>query len=533
MHAQWLLLLLVTSFGTAVAQQPASEPPKPAGDGAARRPFTRCVERDDGGQLDVLIATYSKGDATLTLHGAVHVADPEHYRDLQQRFTTFDALLYELVAEAGLRPYPEMEHDDSHILSLLQGGMARGLGLVEQMTHVDYRRPNFVHADLTDEQWEEALEKAGSNLLFEMMSAVPSLDADRDAESKLRKQDFVAAARRGTAAQEMRIAFARVIAEPEAERRHPTVIIEARNERCLDVLQEQLAAGKKKLGIYYGAAHMEHIERRLLEDLGWQRTGEEWVTAWDNRASRFPPVEKGLQQKRYRARQDVDALTDALRTWTKVNAGQAPSWDLLRKAQQDGRLPGCADGVDPWGRAYELGVQKSWCEVRCLGSDGATDDDIVGDRVRTGAPGWLERLFGADDARDEPRQHVAKTRVEQCDEQRREYDAAVARARARKSNSRVGDWLDTVVERVLEQQALALARTQVLVVLMAAEQYRLRHRRVPELRELGDAARLRDDPWGNGVRIVVTASGDIDVRSNGPDGKPGTADDVVADTKRK
>ena len=46
--------------------------------------------------------------------------------------------------------------------------------------------------------------------------------------------------------------------------------------------------------------------------------------AWDNRASRFPPAEKGLQQKRYRARQDVDALTEALRSWAKANPGQEP-----------------------------------------------------------------------------------------------------------------------------------------------------------------------------------------------------------------
>ncbi|HEU4417779.1 MAG TPA: hypothetical protein VFT55_02510, partial [Planctomycetota bacterium] len=363
----------------------------------ARRPFVRCVERDDGGHLDLLIATYKKGDATLTLHAALHVADPEHYRDLQQRFTAFDALLYELIAEAGLRPHPEMEFDDSDPLSLLQGGMARGLGLVEQFGHVDYRRANFVHADLTDEQWEEALEEAGSSELRELFSVGSPPDPDRDAERRLRKLDVVAAARRGTAVHELRIVFARVLAAPDGDRRHPTVIIEARNERCLEVLLQQLAAGKKKLGIYYGAAHMEHIERRLLKDLGWQRTGEEWVTAWDNRASRFPPVEKGLQQKRYRARQDVDALTDALRKWTKANPKQAPSWDLLRKAQPHGKLPGRADGVDPWGRPYELGVQKRSYEVRCLGSDGAsaTDDDIVGERVRAEAPNWLERLFGA------------------------------------------------------------------------------------------------------------------------------------------
>lgn len=441
----------------------------------------RFVERDDGGQLDLLVATYRKGDATVTLHAALHVADPEHYQELQRRFTAFDALLYELVAEADLRPHPEMERDDSDLFSQLQGGFGRGLGLVEQVAHIDYRADNFVHADLTDEQWEEALERAGSSLLGEVFSLGAPPEPDREAESKRRKEDFVAALRRGSASHELRVSFARLMAEAEGQRRHPTVIIEARNERCLEVLAQQLAAGNKKLGIYYGAAHMEHMERRLLRDLGWQHTGEEWVMAWDNRRERFPAVEKGGQQKRYRARKDVDALSAALAAWAKEHAGKTPTWGTLRKLQPDGKLPGRADGVDPWGRGYELRTKSGGSEVRCAGPDGAldTEDDLTGENMRVSKPGFFERLFPHPLA--------------------------------------VGDALAAADRTMAEIQATRLC----------AEAMGFRHslRRDPTLADLDDAPSL--DPWRKPYRLTIDADGSVEVRSDGPDRKQGTVDDIV------
>lgn len=343
-----------------------------------RRPFMRFVERDDGGRLDVLVAAYQKGDASLVLHAAIHVADPEHYAELQRRFAAFDALLYELVADPGLRPHPGMALDDGDWFSRLQGGFGRGLGLVEQVAHVDYRPANFVHADFTAEQWEQALERAGSSLVGQLMAVGAPGEPDRDAEATQRKEDFVGALRRGQGAHELRLAFARLMAQPDGHRRHPSVIIEGRNERCLEVLAGELAAGRTKLGIYYGAAHMEHLERRLVQDLGWTPAGEEWITAWDCRASRFPPAEKGLQQKRFRARTDLEALAAALAGWLAANAGAVPTWAALRTAH-GGRLPGRADGLDPWGRDYVLRATDGGFAVQCLGSDGVLDtpDDVL------------------------------------------------------------------------------------------------------------------------------------------------------------
>ena len=136
-----LLLTTASAQETSVATA-ASEP----------RAFMRLVENEDGGFLQVLVATYQRLDATVTLFGCVHVADRQFYEGMQQRFEACDALLYELIAEADLRPYPDMPRGDDHWITMVQDGMGSGLLLHEQFECMDYRMDNFVHADMTDEE---------------------------------------------------------------------------------------------------------------------------------------------------------------------------------------------------------------------------------------------------------------------------------------------------------------------------------------------------------------------------------------------
>ena len=59
-----------------------------------------------------------------------------------------------------------------------------------------------------------------------------------------------------------------------------SVIIGDRNKACLKVLIEQTKAGKKKLGIFYGAAHFPDMEKDMLK-MGYKKTGHRWLSAWD------------------------------------------------------------------------------------------------------------------------------------------------------------------------------------------------------------------------------------------------------------
>ena len=62
-----------------------------------------------------------------------------------------------------------------------------------------------------------------------------------------------------------------------------TLLIEDRNQAALKVFQTEMANGKRKMALFYGAAHMPDFEKRLLEDYGLKRDKVEWVTAWDLR----------------------------------------------------------------------------------------------------------------------------------------------------------------------------------------------------------------------------------------------------------
>ncbi|MFT4511436.1 MAG: hypothetical protein ACI89X_003238 [Planctomycetota bacterium] len=369
-------LILIPMLALLASSLPAQKPTDSEKD--APRQFMRFLENDEGGFLQVLVATYKSGDRTLKLYGCVHVAERSFYEGMQKNFEKHDALLYELIADPDVRPFPEMETGGEHWLSMVQDGMGSGLALQGQFACMDYRMKNFVHADMTEDEWADALDEAGKSEFGELMSN-PFVEPDREAEAKQKPIDLVEAFRNGQGISQLRIMMGRVLVSPEAVPDQPTVIIHGRNEKCLAVLKQQLDSGKKNLGIFYGAAHMEHMEQRLLKDLGWKRVTEEWVSAWDCRHSSFPTVEKGLKRKRYRARRDVVKLTKAVTVWCEAHEGELPSWEKLRAGAAGGKLPGRADGKDPWGRDYVLVPIDGGYEVRSTASDGklGTEDDVV------------------------------------------------------------------------------------------------------------------------------------------------------------
>lgn len=70
--------------------------------------------------------------------------------------------------------------------------------------------------------------------------------------------------------------------QPTPDRHYPAgmeVIIGARNEQAMKIVAEQLAKGRRTIGVFYGAGHMPDLERRLLER-GFQRRSIDWLTAW-------------------------------------------------------------------------------------------------------------------------------------------------------------------------------------------------------------------------------------------------------------
>ena len=59
-----------------------------------------------------------------------------------------------------------------------------------------------------------------------------------------------------------------------------STIITERNKKAFEVLSREIAKGRKKMAVFYGAGHLPDMQRRLEQDFGMQRKGTEWISAW-------------------------------------------------------------------------------------------------------------------------------------------------------------------------------------------------------------------------------------------------------------
>ena len=60
-----------------------------------------------------------------------------------------------------------------------------------------------------------------------------------------------------------------------------STLITERNKRALEVLRQELQAGKRKVGIFYGAGHLADMHERLIKDFGLTPVNITWLEAWD------------------------------------------------------------------------------------------------------------------------------------------------------------------------------------------------------------------------------------------------------------
>jgi hypothetical protein len=60
-----------------------------------------------------------------------------------------------------------------------------------------------------------------------------------------------------------------------------STLITERNKVALKKLSEQIAAGKKRIAIFYGAGHLKDMQQRLIDEFHLKSSGQEWLTAWN------------------------------------------------------------------------------------------------------------------------------------------------------------------------------------------------------------------------------------------------------------
>jgi len=226
---------------------------------------------------------------TVDLVGAVHIGDAAYYQQLNRRFEHYDALLYELVAAEGTVVPHGRGTSNSHPLGALQNGMKSMLALEHQLEKVDYTKKNFVHADMSPAQFLQAMKDRNEDFLqmyLRLLGQTLAQQSEMAAKGESPDLALITALFAEDRPRRLKTVLAKQLAETESlltsfGGEEGSILITERNKIALKVLQVQLAAGKKRVGIFYGAGHLADMDKRLREDFGLRPVEITWLTAWD------------------------------------------------------------------------------------------------------------------------------------------------------------------------------------------------------------------------------------------------------------
>ncbi len=257
----------------------------------AEEAFVR-VRRDENNRavaLETSIAHYVRaGNAdssfSVDLVSAVHVGEKSYYEELNKVFSAYDVVLYELIAEKG--DMPRESDQPAHPISMIQLAIKDFLKLEFQLQGINYRAKNFVHADMSPEEFVRSMESRNESFLQMFVRAIMlAYSKELSGEGKppdlsmlllLVVKDRSVLLRRMMAEQfDDMDSVLEALNGPEG-----STILSERNKVALAGLRKQKALGKKRCAIFYGGAHMPDMERRLVAEFGLVRQSAKWLTAW-------------------------------------------------------------------------------------------------------------------------------------------------------------------------------------------------------------------------------------------------------------
>jgi hypothetical protein len=237
----------------------------------------------------VMKFTDEKNNIEVDLIGAVHIGDKEYYRELNEIFKRYDVLLYELVAEKDARPPVKSDDDERSALSSFQAGMGMALALEHQLDHVDYNAKNFVHADLSPAEFARRAAERGDFL--QMIQRMMLLSAQKSGSDAQEEEMKTLGRMIGSLfAPDPALSMKRLLADEMINQLDEagwiiggdgSAIITDRNEAALKVLRQEIKNGKKKIAIFYGAAHLPEFAKSLEKDFQMKHAGTDWIIAWD------------------------------------------------------------------------------------------------------------------------------------------------------------------------------------------------------------------------------------------------------------
>jgi len=292
-----LFCLLAVCPAVAVAQKSETRGQTVSPQKSNKDHFYIRIDRDDNKQPVALQTALVKFKAVrgpnrkaqVDLIGAIHIADADYYAKLNEIFKQYDVVLFELVAPEGVKI--ERGHKQELSLNVISGsqqGFQALLGLSHQIEQIDYQAENFVHADMTPTEFSKHMKDRGESFMQLYFRSIGQGLAMQGTDQGGGDLGLLFALFSKDREYKMKLMMAQqfermeglpdVMSGPEG-----STIITLRNDKALSVLQEQLTAGKQRIGIFYGAGHFDDMEKKLVEDFRLQRYEEKWIEAWNLR----------------------------------------------------------------------------------------------------------------------------------------------------------------------------------------------------------------------------------------------------------
>jgi hypothetical protein len=256
--------------------------------------YIRMAENGDALQVAVVRFQPRSGsqDWYVDLVSAVHVADAAYFADLNQRFSKYDAVLYEMVAPEGTKITPRQqtgEHartDKTNLLTSIQTTMTDVLGLTYQMDGVDYSPEHFIHADFSPDEFKQSMADRGetiTGMILQLWRAGLARELTAGVGNQLSLFSLLMA-------DDKQLALKRMVAEELAgaestmtafEGPEGSTLVAARNQKALKVLKRTRTDKKpQSVAIFYGAGHMQDFQQRLMTEFDMVPVSIEWLDAW-------------------------------------------------------------------------------------------------------------------------------------------------------------------------------------------------------------------------------------------------------------
>ncbi|CAL1359525.1 unnamed protein product [Linum trigynum] len=278
------------------------------------------------GELQTAIVSYRKQSPESTISSslqvdlvsAIHIADKEYYSTLQKELESYDCVLYEMVTK-GKKENPETATRLRLILRTMHSWFDRILidfgrrlmepilSLDDQVKCLNYEAENWYHADLDNETftrlqyergesvWTYAIPKSKGKLLiwaaFLLLPTSVAIAAIRLCTGRSPAPYFTelaGALSRLDSDAAMKVSFANLLTsefvQKTVDEEEKSVVIGERNRVAIEALKramDEKGHHNSKIAIFYGAAHMRDLGRRLKEEFDLVPSGQHrWMTAW-------------------------------------------------------------------------------------------------------------------------------------------------------------------------------------------------------------------------------------------------------------